>query len=111
MDPFRNALNSLSPEDREHYMKLGKQLYCGVNHATAEVLEKSSPPNAEITSYIEEGVKSGLHPNDLSDVEFNHMLRQKGVGWWRKYGYSDNDIEKKSSTSVVSVDLNNIAKK
>jgi hypothetical protein len=110
MDPFQNALNSLTPEDREHYMKLGKALYGGINYATQEVLTNSQPLNAEVTVYIELGLKSGLHPNDLTEAEFGHLNKQKGAGWWKQYGYSDDDIDhvlcKKQSDDQVNDQVN-----
>lgn len=90
-NPFEHALKRLNPEERKMYEDLGKEMYGHINYAKSEVITKTEAPNAEITVYIQEGLKSGLHPNDLSDAEFKHMFKEEGK-FWTKYGYSDEDI-------------------
>lgn len=95
MDSFtKNALSKLSPEDRMRYMKLGESMYKTINFTTSEILDNSNnPPNSEVLQYIEEALKSGLHPNELSDPEVKHMIKFRGLNWWRLFGYQDEDVK------------------
>jgi magnesium-transporting ATPase (P-type) len=64
-----NALKAMSKEDLEKYKKVGEQLYGSVNFEDSTVVNKLITPADEAVAYIEEGLKSGLMPDDLDENE------------------------------------------
>ena len=71
-----NALKAMSKEDLEKYKKIGEQLYGNINFQDSTVINQLTEPVEEAIAYVEEGLKSGLLPEDLEENEeysLNHV--------------------------------------
>jgi hypothetical protein len=96
MDLFDNqmvksALKSLSAEDTEKYKKIGESMYNTINFTDGTILDDINPPIAESVGYIEQGLNSGLEPNDLEETEIQLMINTFGNEWYQKYGFDEGD--------------------
>lgn len=89
---MKSAVESLSPEDREKYKKIGEYMYNTIDYEQQKILDDLPTPVSESIAYIEIGIKSGLLPCDLEDEEVEMMIQTYGNTWYKRYGFSDNDI-------------------
>jgi hypothetical protein len=81
------ARKALPPELLEKYKKLGESLYNNFDFVKGKVEEEPSNPE-EVVSYIEIGLKSGLHPSFLKEDEIRLLDDKYGRDTWLdKYGY------------------------
>lgn len=87
----RAARNALSKEDIEKYKKIGEDYFNSVNFETSEV-NNSHDPMHEVVNYIESMIQSGLHISDLTKDEAFMMSEIYGDEWYKKYGYSKDDL-------------------
>lgn len=91
--PFlQEAINALSEEDKERYQKMGNYMLSKMEKNLSGT--KSEPPTAEVLVYIENGLKSGLHPKDLLQKELQVMFEQRGDKWFEEYGYTEDEVPK-----------------
>jgi len=88
----RSALESMTPEQVESYKRIGKEMYGTIDFEKSEVLSNLPPPMAEALLYIEEGLKSGLHPTDLSKDEIALLVESYGKEWYKKWNWSEQDL-------------------
>ena len=88
----KNALASMTSEQIENYKKIGESLYSSCNFKDNELINNLPPPLAESIAYIEEGIKAGLLPSDLSENEIIALESAYGKEWYVKYGYNVEDI-------------------
>ena len=88
----RSALESMTPEQVESYKRIGKEMYGTIDFEKSEVLSNLPPPMAEALLYIEEGLKSGLHPVDLSKDEIALLVESYGKEWYKKWNWSEQDL-------------------
>lgn len=87
-----NARKALSPENLERYKKLGESMFNGMDFQKSTTAQ---PPALEdAIFYIEEGLKSGLHPSMLQSEETRIMREFRGDKWFEEWGYVENDLEK-----------------
>lgn len=89
----RAALNALSPEDLERYKHIGESMYGNVNFEGSKVINNMPPPMAEALAYVEEGIKSGLHPSMLDKNEKALLEDQYGKEWYKNFGYVSEDLD------------------
>jgi hypothetical protein len=89
---INNALKALSPEQIDDYKKIGEHLYGTVNFEDNKILNNMPPPMAESVAYVEEGIKSGLLPNDLTEDEVTLLSQAYGVKWYEKYGFKEHEV-------------------
>ena len=68
---IQNAMKALSPEQKEYYKKLGEDMYGTVDFNGNKIINNLEPPVEESILYIEESLKSGLHPSYLSKNELS----------------------------------------
>jgi len=87
-----NALKAMSKEDLEKYKKIGEQLYGSVNFEDSTVVKQLITPADEAVAYIEEGLKSGLLPEDLDENEVILLQQTYGEEWYKKYGFSREEV-------------------
>lgn len=87
-----NALKAMSKEDLEKYKKIGEQLYGSVNFEDSTVVNQLITPADEAVAYIEEGLKSGLLPQDLDENEVILLQQTYGEEWYKKYGFSREEV-------------------
>ena len=85
-NPFaKNAMNSMSYEQKEQYRRIGEEMYGKINYT--EVLNKDpiTEDIEEACAYIVEGLKSGLHYSYLEDDEKQLMERVYGREWYKTW--------------------------
>jgi len=92
-----SAKKNLSASDLKRYEALGKSLYGKVNYKNGSVAT-DSPPEAEALLYVEESLKSGLHPSMLEDEEKALLEHTYGKKWMSKWGYVKEDL-----TDIVTI--------
>jgi hypothetical protein len=87
-----NALKALTPEQIVEYRKIGEHMYGNINFEDSKILNQMDPPMAESVAYVEEGIKSGLLPGDLSEDEVILLCNAYGEKWYEKYGFREHEI-------------------
>lgn len=87
----RNALKSMSKEQLEQYKEIGKQMYSSVNFEESKIINELTIDSNEIALYAKEGLKAGLKPSDLSEMEIAALKDTDGEKWYEQY--NDNDTE------------------
>lgn len=90
-----SALNAMSPDELDHYKKLGESMFGDINFETASITDKNNVPLFlnDAASYICESIKSGLHPSMLTDDEKIIMENVLGKEWYKKYDYTKEDLD------------------
>jgi hypothetical protein len=90
-----SALNAMSPEELDHYKRLGESMFSNINFETASITDKNNVPLFlnDAASYICESIKSGLHPSMLTDDEKIIMENVLGKEWYKKYDYTKEDLD------------------
>jgi hypothetical protein len=83
-----NALKAMSKEDLEKYKKIGEQLYGNINFEDSTVVNQLITPVEEAIAYVEEGIKSGLLPEDLEENEVILLHKTYGEEWYKRYGFT-----------------------
>lgn len=86
----RNAIKNLTPEQLQMYKNIGKEMYENLDSYTSKDVNFQDIDSimSDAVKYIEEGLKSGLHPSLLEDNEKIIMQSTYGEKWYEKYGYS-----------------------
>lgn len=74
------AKNNVSSDDMQRYEEIGKKMYESVDYDTIQILNNPEML-LESTSYIVEGLKSGLHYSYLSDREKAILKESYGEDW------------------------------
>jgi len=97
MDLFNNemvnkALTSMSKTDVENYKKIGEKLYGNINFCDSKIINNLPPPMEESIAYIEQGIKSGLLPEDLDKNEVQLLTEAYGNEWYLKYGFKQEEV-------------------
>jgi hypothetical protein len=88
----RNILKQLSVEEIENYKKIGEELYGTINFEKSEILNNLPFDTSESVAYVIEGIKSGLHPKDLTKDETNLMKETYGEEWYTRFDYTKEDM-------------------
>ena len=89
---INNALKALSPEQVEEYRKIGEYMYGNINFEDNKIMKKMDPPLPESVAYIEEGLKAGLMPGDLTEDEVVILTKAYGEKWYERYGFNKNEV-------------------
>jgi hypothetical protein len=90
----RNIMKQLSVEEIDQYKKIGQELYGSINFEKSEILNNTPPfISNESIAYVLEGIKSGLHPKDLTTDETNLLKEVYGDEWYLKFNYTKEDLE------------------
>lgn len=87
-----NALKSMSKEDLEKYKKIGEKLYSNINFKDSTIVKQLITPVEEAVAYVEEGLKSGLLPEDLEENEVILLHQTYGDKWYERYGFTRNQV-------------------
>ena len=82
-----NALREMTPEQIKEYKKFGESIYGKINFEDSKIINSMPPPMAESVAYIEEGIKSGLLAEDLSEDEVVLLQQAYGEEWYLRYGF------------------------
>ena len=104
-----NALKALSPEDVNNYQKIGEYMFGHVDFETSKHYTPNQPPTAEIIGYIEEGLKSGLHPKELNEEELKLLVDTYGEEWYKKYDYTREEVPEPGLSMKAKENLDKIA--
>ena len=100
-----SALKSMSKEQLENYKKIGEQMYGNVNFEDSTIINSLNPPIAEAIAYIEEGIKSGLLPEDLEEDEVNLLTETYGDEWYLRYGFTRNQVPESGLSLKMKKDI------
>lgn len=87
-----NAQKSMTDEQKEHYKKLGEDMYNHVDFENSEILSNIDNSMKESGKYIYLQVRSGLHPSYLEENEKEIMLEVYGKEWYKEFGYNEKDL-------------------
>ena len=87
-----NAIKALSKEQLANYRKIGEEIYGNVNFEDSKILNNMPAPMEEAVAYIEEGIKSGLLPNDLDENEIILLTNAYGDEWYLRYGFKKEEV-------------------
>lgn len=87
------ALKSMTSEQREEYQTFGKHMYGSVNFEDNKILSNAPVDMEEALAYVVEGLKSGLHPKDVSDDEVALLKAGYGEKWYEYFGYKEDELE------------------
>ena len=94
-DMVKNATKSMSKKDLDKFAKLGESFYKDVDYETSTIIDKNNiiPPFMKnAVKYVEESLKSGLHPSMMTKEEVELMKEIYGVKWYEVYGYVEGDL-------------------
>lgn len=105
-----NALKALTPEQLKDYKKLGESLYGNIDFEDSKIINNMPPPMAESVAYIEEGIKSGLLPEDLTEDEVTLLEQAYGEKWYIKYGFKKEEVPEHGLSLNMKKDIDNAVK-
>lgn len=88
----REALKNLTPEQLETYQKIGKEMYESVDFEQNKVLNNLPAPVLESAAYIKDGLRSGLHPSDLTKKEVEVLTEVYGKEWYKHFDYTAEEV-------------------
>ena len=96
-EKFSNfTAKNLRVEDRERYKKLGKAMYENIDFEKAHLVNTNPADliidGKEILDYATEGLKSGLHPNELDTYAIASLKDEYGLRWYKIFHYNASDI-------------------
>ena len=100
-----NALKALSPEQLEEYKKFGESLYGTVNFENSKIVNNMPAPMAESVAYVEEGIKSGLLPEDLTEDEVVLLEQAYGEEWYLRYNFKREDVHEQGLSLKMKRDI------
>jgi len=87
-NPAINKLkNKMTPEQLEYFESQGRDMY-NYDFANADIDAQLK----EITEYVIVGLKSGLHPRDLTEDEKDAMCEIYGPTWYLKYEFTEEEV-------------------
>ena len=95
-DMVNNAIKNMSPEELEKYKKIGESIYKDIDYETSQVIDQNNslPPFlSDAVNYINEMLKSGLHPSMLEQNEINVLEEVYGKQWYLKWNFTENDLK------------------
>lgn len=84
---FEQAKQTMTTEDIAKYEQIGRQMYESIDYENSKVLTPMNEVDAESIAYITEAVKSGLHPDHLSENEQYIMESHYGKEWKKQFNY------------------------
>ena len=88
----RAALSAMSDDEKRRYKQIGQEMYGHMNFKDAKVLNNVPVPMSEAVAYIEEQLKSGLHPSMMDENEQAILKDIYGEEWYVKWGYVNEDL-------------------
>lgn len=93
------ARQNMPTEELEKYKKLGESMYADIDFPTSKVINNNEIDNnlpehmVDAVIYLQEAIKSGLHPSMLSTDEKKFMNEIVGEKWYEDYGYTNEDLD------------------
>lgn len=94
---INNARKNMSPEDLEKYRLMGESMYNNIDFPTSTIITEDNNLNlpehmAEALLYINETIKSGLHPSMLEENDIKLLEEAYGKEWYKQFGYVEGDL-------------------
>ena len=87
---IRSAKQSMSSEDQEQYRKVGEKMYNSINFETGKAIDRIDLKDEKLLGVIE-ALKSGLHPQYLTEEDKSVAKECYGEDWYKilckRYGY------------------------
>lgn len=99
----KSIIQSIPPEERENYQKLGEKFHQSFNVFTGTVEDLSAISMEESLAYIVESLKAGLHPSFLTEDERAMLVAGYGDEWYKKWGYTQTE----AAAAAVDTTKNN----
>ena len=104
-----NALKAMTTEQTNEYKRIGKYMY-------SHNLEDSNLNNLddkmdESVAYVEEGIKSGLLPEDLTDDEVTLLTNVYGEKWFLRYGFKEEEVSEVGLNLVLKNEIDKAVNK
>lgn len=95
------ARKNMPPEELEKYKKLGESMYGDVDFPTSKIINNneqaidSNLPEHMVDAviYLQEAIKSGLHPSMLEDNDVKLLEEAYGKEWYKQFGYVEEDLK------------------
>lgn len=84
------AKKSMSKEDIEKYEAIGESMY-SIDFEKCGSIEDNTV--LEALAYVNESIKSGIHPSMLSEPELVILETSYGREWYKKFGYVKEDLK------------------
>jgi hypothetical protein len=84
-------MKAMSPEELQKYKDIGQSMYGDLDFEASKVLNNIPPPMAEAVAYVEESLKSGLHPSMLEENEVALLVDVRGDKWYEQWGYTEDN--------------------
>ena len=106
-----NAIKSMTPEQLKEYQQIGQYMYGTINFEDSKVINKLDAPLHESVAYIEQGIKAGLMPRDLSEDEIVVLTSAYGEKWYERYGFSKNEVPDQGLSIQVKEDIEKLVQK
>jgi hypothetical protein len=107
---INNALKAMTPEQLEGYKKMGEQLYGNINFEDSKIVNNMLVPAEEAVAYVEEGIKSGLLPEDLDENEVILLTNIYGEKWYLRYGFKQEEVPEAGLSLGAKENLEKIIK-
>jgi hypothetical protein len=100
-----NALKALTPDQLEGYKKFGQSLYGTINYEDSTIVNNIPAPIEESVAYIEEGLKAGIDPCDLSEDEVVVLQKAYGEEWYLRYGFTKEEVPEPGLSLQMKKDI------
>lgn len=78
---YNRAKKNMSPEDLKKYEEVGEKMYNSIDFNTNTVLDQQPENEIESVACLIEAIKSGLHPEYMSEDEVAVLKKHYGEEW------------------------------
>lgn len=90
---YNKMMCQIDPDKEEQYRKFGEYFFNTVDVDNCKVKKPEElPPVHQLVLYATEGLKSGLHPRDLSNDELEALFQIVGPVWLERFGFNFSDL-------------------
>ena len=108
---INNAIKALTPEQIKEYQQIGEYMYGKINFEDNKIINKMDPPIQESVAYIEEGLKAGLMPLDLTEDEVVVLTKAYGEKWYERYGFNKNEVPEQGLSLKMKEEIEEFVQK
>lgn len=85
------ALKNMTPDQLNQYKEWGKYMYGNTDYVSTQI-NGMAPEMEDAVAYIEEAIKSGISPQDLTEKEVQFLMDAFGPDWYKKYGFERHEV-------------------
>ena len=104
-----NALKAMTTEQINEYKRIGKYMYS--HNFEDSNLNNLDDKMDESVAYVEEGIKSGLLPEDLTDDEVTLLTNVYGEKWFLRYGFKEEEVSEVGLNLVLKNEIDKAVNK